>query len=78
MSVGEAGPQFKGKVPAETNISRFLSHNSLLCRPDPLTLPLLPLPLLIQITSTNVDIARVSPAYHLYTQAEVEEVMARI
>ena len=55
-----------------------MSHNSLLCRPDPLTLPLLPLPLLIQITSTNVDIARVSPAYHLYTQAEVEEVMARI
>ena len=31
-----------------------------------------------QITSTNVDIARVAPQYHLYTQAEVEEVMWRI
>ena len=31
-----------------------------------------------QVTSTNVDIARVSPEYHLYTQAEVEEVMGRL
>lgn len=31
-----------------------------------------------KITSINVDLARISPKYHLYTQAEVEEVMARI
>jgi 20S proteasome subunit alpha 5 len=31
-----------------------------------------------KITSTNVDIARVAPKYHLYTQSEVEEVMSRL
>jgi 20S proteasome subunit alpha 5 len=31
-----------------------------------------------KITSTNVDLATVGPKYHLYTQAEVEEVMARL
>jgi 20S proteasome subunit alpha 5 len=31
-----------------------------------------------KVTSTNVDICRVSPAYHLYTGAEVEAVMARL
>ncbi|GFH12178.1 proteasome subunit alpha type [Haematococcus lacustris] len=29
------------------------------------------------VTSTNVDIARVTPEYHLYTTAEIEAVMAR-
>jgi hypothetical protein len=32
----------------------------------------------MQVTSTNVDIARVAPKYHLYNTAEVEEVMARL
>eukprot|EP00798_Chlamydomonas_sp_ICE-L_P003170 gene3170-13184_t len=31
-----------------------------------------------KVTGNNVDIARVSPAFHLYTQAEVEEVMSRL
>ena len=31
-----------------------------------------------QVTGTNVDMARVSPTYHIYTAAEVEEVMARL
>ncbi|GAX77419.1 hypothetical protein CEUSTIGMA_g4864.t1 [Chlamydomonas eustigma] len=31
-----------------------------------------------KITSTNVDISRVAPKYHLYTQSEVEEVMSRL
>ena len=34
--------------------------------------------LCFQVTSTNVDIARVAPKYHLYTTAEVEEVMSRL
>ena len=54
------------------------SHVMLLCGPCLLTVPPLFPSSIVQITSTNVDIARVSPAYHLYTQAEVEEVMARI
>ena len=35
-------------------------------------------PALLQITSTNVDIAKVAPKFHLYTQAEVEGVMGRL
>lgn len=31
-----------------------------------------------KITSTNVDIARINPKYHLYSVAEVEEVIARL
>ena len=31
-----------------------------------------------QVTDTNVDIARVSPKYHLYTTAEVEELISRL
>jgi 20S proteasome subunit alpha 5 len=31
-----------------------------------------------KVTATNVDIARVAPAYHLYTEAEVEEVISRL
>ena len=31
-----------------------------------------------QVTATNVDIARVAPKWHLYTPAEVEEVIARL
>ncbi|KAJ9524067.1 hypothetical protein QJQ45_022574 [Haematococcus lacustris] len=31
-----------------------------------------------KVTSTNVDIARVTPEYHLYTTAEIEAVMARL
>lgn len=31
-----------------------------------------------KVTRTNVDIARVAPRYHLYSQAEVEEVIARL
>ncbi|GFH06425.1 20S proteasome alpha subunit E [Haematococcus lacustris] len=31
-----------------------------------------------KVTSTNVDIARVAPEYHLYTTAEIEAVMARL
>lgn len=31
-----------------------------------------------KVTSTNVDIAKVNPEYHLYTPAEVEEVFARL
>lgn len=31
-----------------------------------------------KVTSTNVDIARVAPTYHLYTEAEVEEVISRL
>lgn len=32
----------------------------------------------LQVTSTNVDIARIAPKYHLYTEAEVQEVMSRL
>lgn len=31
-----------------------------------------------QVTSTNVDIAKVAPTYHLYTTDEVEAVIARL
>lgn len=31
-----------------------------------------------QVTPNNVDIAKVSPNYHLYTPAEVEAVIARL
>lgn len=31
-----------------------------------------------QVTPTNVDIASVAPQYHLYTTAEVEEVITRL
>jgi 20S proteasome subunit alpha 5 len=31
-----------------------------------------------QITPTNVDIAAVAPTYHLYSQAEIEEVVSRL
>ena len=31
-----------------------------------------------QITPTNVDIAAVAPVYHLYSQAEIEEVVSRL
>ena len=33
---------------------------------------------LLQVTATNVDIARVAPKWHLYTVAEVEEVIGRL
>ena len=32
----------------------------------------------LQVTASNVDIARVAPAYHIYTQQEVEEVISRL
>lgn len=32
----------------------------------------------VQITPTNVDIAAVAPCYHLYSQAEIEEVVSRL
>ena len=32
----------------------------------------------LQVTSTNVDIARIAPKYHLYTEAEVQDVMSRL
>lgn len=31
-----------------------------------------------KVTSINVDIARVSPEYHLYTESEVEDVLTRL
>ena len=31
-----------------------------------------------QVTATNVDIAKVAPAWHLYTPEEVEAVIARL
>lgn len=31
-----------------------------------------------KVTSTNVDIARVAPTYHLYSPSEVEEVFTRL
>lgn len=31
-----------------------------------------------KVTPTNVDLARVAPEYHIYTQAEIEAVMARL
>lgn len=31
-----------------------------------------------KVTATNVDIASVAPKYHLYTQVEIEEVIARL
>lgn len=31
-----------------------------------------------KVTPTNVDIARVAPNYHLYTESEVEEVLSRL
>lgn len=31
-----------------------------------------------QVTSVNVDIAKVAPTYHLYTQEEVQEVIGRL
>jgi len=31
-----------------------------------------------KVTPTNVDISRVAPAYHLYTAAEVEDVISRL
>jgi hypothetical protein len=34
--------------------------------------------LLLQVTATNVDIARVAPTYHLYSVPEVEAVIARL
>ena len=44
-----------------------------------LTLPALLLASLHpQVTSTNVDIARVAPKWHLYSPAEVEGVIARL
>ena len=33
---------------------------------------------LFQVTPSNVDIAKVSPTYHLYTPAEVEAVISRL
>ena len=36
------------------------------------------LPSVLQVTSTNVDIAKVAPNYHLYTSDEVEAVIARL
>lgn len=35
-------------------------------------------PRVVQVTATNVDIAKVAPAYHLYTEAEVESVISRM
>lgn len=35
-------------------------------------------PVAMQVTATNVDIARVAPKWHLYTPEEVEEVIARL
>ena len=35
-------------------------------------------PCCLQVTATNVDIARVAPKWHLYTPEEVEEVIARL
>lgn len=32
----------------------------------------------LQVTASNVDIAKVAPTYHLYTSAEVEEVIGRL
>jgi len=31
-----------------------------------------------QVTASNVDISKVAPHYHLYTQAEVEAVIERL
>lgn len=31
-----------------------------------------------QVTASNVDISRVAPHYHIYTQAEVEAVIERL
>ena len=43
-------------------------------RPAPLRRP----PPGAQVTPTNVDIAKVAPAWHLYTPEEVEAVIARL
>ena len=32
----------------------------------------------MQVTPVNVDIAKVAPTYHLYTEAEVQEVIDRL
>ena len=79
----KCGRQAHGPIrgaPADTDISGLPSHSMHSAAPVLLPSPSSPSrpPPPFQITSTNVDIARVSPAYHLYTQAEVEEVMARI
>lgn len=31
-----------------------------------------------KVTDANVDIAKVAPTYHMYTKAEVAEVLTRI
>ena len=31
-----------------------------------------------QVTATNVDIASVAPAYHLYSQEEIQDVISRL
>ncbi len=32
----------------------------------------------LQVTDTNVDIASVAPAYHLYSQDEIQDVISRL
>ena len=48
------------------------------CRHGMLPIAVLTAPLRAQITPTNVDIAAVAPMYHLYSQAEIEEVVSRL
>ena len=33
---------------------------------------------MLQVTDTNVDIASVAPAYHLYSQDEIQDVISRL
>ncbi len=37
-----------------------------------------PCVLFVQVTDTNVDIASVAPAYHLYSQDEIQDVISRL
>ena len=38
----------------------------------------IPMGVFVQISSTNVDIASVAPKFHLYTRAELDEVIGRL
>mmetsp|Transcript_5065 Transcript_5065/g.11009 ORF Transcript_5065/g.11009 Transcript_5065/m.11009 type:complete len:240 (+) Transcript_5065:113-832(+) len=67
-----------GSEGAQTSLQEGYRKDLSLKEAEVLALSILKQVMEEKVTSTNVDIARVAPKYHLYTQAEVEEVMSRL
>ncbi|KAG1657966.1 hypothetical protein FOA52_004737 [Chlamydomonas sp. UWO 241] len=67
-----------GSEGAQTSLQESFRKDMTLAEAEVAALSILKQVMEEKVTPTNVDICRVSPAYHLYSAAEVEAVMARL